>query len=893
MQKANLDEITGFIKKGMPVLTVNTRLSRHIRKTYDARMKEDGHGAWETPVIMPLFAWMEGLWGGPAGGRPLLSSTRRRALWERIVSGDGSFKAGALLLPGGITDAALEAYSLLKEYNLSLDKDEIYLTEEAKALKRWIRAYEDELETLGFIDGAGIAGRLSGYIEMGKIPAPGGVVLAGFDELTPSLSSFLRSLERRGAEIIFWPEAPGSAACLPEAALTIRPFADEEEEVAQAARWARKTVRPGVRIGFIVPELRRYRGLILREFAAELDPSSVLPGVDEKKVFNVSLGAPLYDEPLVSSALDILSIGEGKEELERFSRVFYQPFLAPGLRFELARIDAVLRRENRIKVSLYDIRQKISAGSDLKAVFDTWTGGLKAGRKKEPPSFWAGDFSRFLERIGWLCSVRLSSREFQALKAWNKLLEEFASLDDILKKTGRQEAVARLKGLALNAIHQPETPGAQIEVMGLLEAAGQRFDRLWILGCHQYALPAEPGPNPFIPLYLQRRFNLPHSSYERETAFATASLRRIFNSSAEIEVSYPKASEGRELDPSPLIRAAAGKAMGTDMLGSSRLKDTMRCGSSLEDIGPEDNIPVGEDELRIISGGTGIIKAQSLCPFKAFAEFRLNAKAIPTPELGITAAQRGDILHRTLNAFWEDAGSSAGLKALIREGRLGGRIKTIIDDIFEKVELSPLSSRFMEMEKERFRRLLNGWLEIEAERGPFRVKRIESEKEINIGGLRITGRPDRVDTLEDGRDVIIDYKSGDADKNDWATQRPGDPQLIIYCLGGVYDAVTFARLKPGDLRFIGISKKDCAIPGVKPFEKDRLRERFGGDIGWEGLMELWKNTIEGLAHRFLSGVADVDPNSELKGQRSPCHFCDLAMLCRIKEAELEGGGDEE
>ena len=45
---------------------------------------------------------------------------------------------------------------------------------------------------------------------------------------------------------------------------------------------------------------------------------------------------------------------------------------------------------------------------------------------------------------------------------------------------------------------QVEDEGAPVQVMGMLEAAGLRFDHLWIMGLDDEALPAPANPNPFL-----------------------------------------------------------------------------------------------------------------------------------------------------------------------------------------------------------------------------------------------------------------------------------------------------------------------------------------------------------------------------------------------------------
>ena len=131
------------------------------------------------------------------------------------------------------------------------------------------------------------------------------------------------------------------------------------EEVVQAARWCRKTIsiRPGTTIGFIVPELERYREVIKREFSSELAPASLLSRKETSLPFNISLGSPLSEEPLVKLALDILSIDGKRHDIDKMSSVLLSPYLGADEKehHALAQLDAWFRERNALHIGLSDI----------------------------------------------------------------------------------------------------------------------------------------------------------------------------------------------------------------------------------------------------------------------------------------------------------------------------------------------------------------------------------------------------------------------------------------------------------------------------------------------------------------------------------------------------------
>ena len=74
-------------------------------------------------------------------------------------------------------------------------------------------------------------------------------------------------------------------------------------------------------------------------------------------------------------------------------------------------------------------------------------------------------------------------------------------------------------------------------------------------------------------------------------------------------------------------------------------------------------------------------------------------------------------------------------------------------------------------------------IHVERERVPFITLEPEQEHLACFGGLNFRTKIDRVDTLADGRQIIIDYKTGRVDLDDLIGQRLLEPQLPIYGIG--------------------------------------------------------------------------------------------------------------
>ncbi len=884
MTNPGLKSIFEAFRKGATALTANSRLSRHLRASYDRHMCAQGLLSWPTPEALPLSSWASSFWQ-EHGDEPVLGPTPSSVLWERIIDAHGAGRKW----PGGVAKASYEAYCLMKEYGIRLPED-IYLTEESKALKAWISSYSGELRQFGCIDSTDVMHRVKSLISKGA-PVPKEAVLAGFDETSPAVSPVIAALKARGTNVWFW---PGEEARPSAKEVNVLAFADEHEETAQAARWARTAIEPNMTIGFIAPQLEAYREIILREFSAELNPASVLPGAESDEVFNISLGTPLSEEPLAAIALELLLTGEGEEEAGRLFTLLRSPYFSTNDNTAIARVDLRLRKENRIAISLWEMK-RLLRGHAVEKRLDAWTGWLRDSGKKELPSAWASSFTKLLKDAGWLAQMDLSSREFQAHKAWNGCLERLSTLDGVLGRIKRAEAAALLSRIVRESIHQPETPDCNVQVLGLLESTGISFDRLWILGCHEHALPMEPAPNPFIPIWLQKEKMLPRSSSERELLFGRRAAARLLQSSPVVNVSYPLFSEQRERRVSPFFSSFPKVEM--NFKASAKLADSVRAAAKTEDALPDAPIPVAETEKALIRGGTSILKNQSMCPFRAFAIHRLNAVAVPETELGIRPVERGSLVHAALRLFWEKVESSERLREMKEGGQLDGFIESLAEKALDEAKLSPaLRARFRALEKKRLVSVIAGWMSVELSRGArFHVKALEAEKEIEIGGLKIRGRVDRIDELEDGGEVIIDYKIGAPNRYDWLTERPREPQLLIYSSTGGFEAISFARIAPDESGFVGISRNEV-LPGVKPYDADGAFRKKAEERDWEALMAFWRETLSALAEDFLKGSAKADPNNGTGGSGSACIYCELTALCRITETGLDldtGGIDED
>jgi probable DNA repair protein len=341
------------------------------------------------------------------------------------------------------------------------------------------------------------------------------------------------------------------------------------------------------------------------------------------------------------------------------------------------------------------------------------------------------------------------------------------------------EAVSLLGRIAAETVFQPEGGEAPVEVLGTLEASGLRFDHLWVAGLHDEAWPGPPKPNPFLPIRMQREGGLPRCSPERELEYAALLTRRLLASAPDVVVSYPALVEDREAAPSPLILPV--RRINSEDLALDRVTayaEAIRLSRVMEQKGDEQAPPLGAEAWQ--RGGTKVFQYQSTCPFRAFVELRLGAEELDTPAPGLDLRRRGILVHAALEEFWKEVRSH---DALCGRADIPDVVRNSVAIAIARLEQdtgSAIPERFAGLEKRRVEHLVSAWLEVEKLRAPFEVAQPEDERYADLGGIHARVKIDRIDRLPDGREIIIDYKTGRTAVSAWETERPDEPQLPLY-----------------------------------------------------------------------------------------------------------------
>jgi exodeoxyribonuclease-5 len=722
---------------------------------------------------------------------------------------------------------------------------------------------------------------------------PARLGLAGFIAPDPVVSRLLVVLEARGVELFRLDFGCGATA--PARGVEL---ADADAECIVAASWARQRLaaQPASRLRIAVADLAARRRLLEAALDDALHPAAVGAGWTAlERDHALVAGSPLAAEPLVDVALRLLQL---MVHPQRVAQAEFGALLCGGgwsadvvEADARARIEAALRERLPPETSLERlIRGVLRAVADpardlsaprLAAQLGALLEAARSAPRRQLPAAWAKAFGELLESVGWPGQRVLLAAESAAAEALREALGGLAALDAVLGRVDAGEALRQLQRQCRDeAFAAPRCSPARVELCSLADALAGQVDGLWVMGLNEGAWPPAPRANPLLPAEMQRRAGIAAARGDSLAAVAQSLQALWCESAAEVVFSWAQREGERPLRASPLL-AEIPRCELPSAPAPERVDDGV-----MERVDDARAPPLGADER--IRGGTALLAAQAACPAWGFYQYRLGAAALPAPTFGLDAKARGSLLHAALEAFWRGRGLAdlTRMDEAARDAEVA-RVVALALAEFDRREPEPLPPRLRQLEEERLQALLAVWLEVEARRPPFRVIACEERHELDIEGLPVRVVIDRIDQLDDGRLVVIDYKSGrSVSAESWADPRIGEPQLPIYAALAFPDravaAVALARVTRDEPGFFGVAENDDLLPEVKSLELQRKRYAQDEFPDWTALRRLWAERLTEVAREVRDGVAAVVFDDE-----SVIEYCEVKPLLRVAERRVQ------
>ncbi len=874
------------LEAGGCLVTPNLRQSRIFRRLHDRAQLAAGRAVWPSAQVLPFDDWLLQQWRECAAVRADLPQplplVALRWLWRDQVRRDSQ----GLMDPAELGNRARTNWLMLRAYGGTIDEVARFpLTRDQQAFVDWSRGAERELRDRGACDAVDLP-RL--IVESGVAPDPGPpLLLAGFRRLAPAQSALVETLKANGWSVEqLEPDLDGNLTATYAAT-------DPEAERSAMLDWLRRRLdrRPDGLHALIVPDLERARGALERALEASLQPELELPVNDRReRVFDLAGGPPLSAQPVAQCAIEAIACASGEFDWSLVSRLLRSPYLA-GARAERnarVRLDLDLRCAplvSRISPGALIARATASGVSQFTVTLKAAVAAL-AGPRRRGAGAWAEGFGACLAAWGWPGEIPLASQEFQSARQFREILRELAALASVAPEIGVNQALGELCRLA-QIPFQPESGEPAVFVLDAYDDPGLRFDSLWVAGLTAAAWPRPVAIEPLLPIEVQRRLAMPRVTPEASVDEARAIMDRWRAGADKLVMSWPCRENDTEVDGTPLVPEGTPKL--ERPVPHATRERLVLAAARLESLADSGLPPL----QGIAHGGARVIELQSHCPFRAFAQLRLQAEPLEEPVAGVDRRLRGIVLHRALQSFWNELGSQRSLVRLADQ-ECADRVRAAIERALAEALPAGSGARTVALERDWQRRAIGHLLELERARADYTIVETERSLTGRIGGLELKLRVDRIDRV--GSDlIVIDYKSGAVRKAPWRGARMDAPQLPLYAVlhPSRPAGIAIAELGADGATFKGVARSEGIIDSLElapDFELTEARER---GFAWEVITERWYAWLERLARDHAEGRADVDP----KLGAETCRSCHLSSLCRVTavppdDAEADEAGDE-
>ena len=889
------------------VITATARLAHELRAQFDRHQLSLGKTAWESADVLSWDNWLRRIWQnlGATPGATLLDETQVVAAWEDIIRADIHRRMRGdepLWNIHATAKTAVGAWRILNAWRIDLEQCAQSPREDHQCMVRWARQFQQLCATNNWTDPYCLADRLrdrlrdqfgdgdyppalfAGSIGFANVELVS-IELAGFDHLLPQQHAFIETLQKSGVAIqIGAPDTPINQK------VEFHRYPNEAIQWLSAARWAREKLLadPTARLAIIAPDLNKSATAIEYALHQLLCPQQLAePGLSTDLPWHLSLGKNLGSYAVARAAMDALApMAGGLLPMDSLCRLMRSPFIHGADREAVARakLEAWCRRWlpwqirfRQFLKELPDVDKPDAHGPHCPLLIEALNAALpllEDSDKAQSAAHWAQHFGQWLDALGWPGERGLDSDEFQAGRAFRRQLRNLALLDLTGAPMNAATALGWLRRRVDEQPFQVQAGDTQVQVLSVVEAAGQQFDGIWFGELVEAHWPPAQRPNPFIALPLQRQAGVFDASLEANNEYAATQQQRLIASGTEVVLSYPQQVDEVATEPSAL---AAPFDNPQDVTAADFDTPAAFIHGSKPELLAFIDIHGPTCATGAVKGGISLIENQAKCPFRAFAIHRLGAREIEQNEQGLGAGERGTLIHHALQLVWQEINSSKELHELPPE-----RLQEIVDNAVEQSARryqvsSGCGERFHQTQIRWASATVAEWLEMEKQRPvAFVIGETETETTLDLNGLELTFKMDRIDQMENGGLALIDYKTGvPASLANWGGARPQSPQLPLYALARqtAVEAVAYGRVRRGDCGFNGVAREAEFAPKVHALQSSTLKNDFAD---WDELMAHWRAALSELAREFLDGEARVDPLNP-----SVCAQCDLHGLCRI------------
>ena len=466
-----------------------------------------------------------------------------------------------------------------------------------------------------------------------------------------------------------------------------------------------------------------------------------------------------------------------------------------------------------------------------------------------------------------LCGERLwGEADGRALAGW---LEELrAAAGDVgLALTPPDLPRVLREAMDRVSVRPPWGGHPRVAIYGLLEARMSRADLVICAGLTEGSWPAAPSPEPLLPPAVLRALGVPAGEFR--IGLAAHDLAGALGA-PEVVLSWAQRDEAGPVIPSRFVLRV--EAMLGDLAEAHREREAVALARAIDQLPQLPPYPRPQPrpsaEQRDVPLAVTAIDRLRGDPYQFYAGAILRLRSLDPLDAEPSAAWQGTVVHKVMER-WHQAGGRAGELLAIAQEELAA------------MQAHPVTRSLW------WPRLAKGleWIDQQIARDGGEGRQVlasEIKGAMQLAGVKVHGRADRIDRRADGRLVVVDYKTG---KPPSGKQVKDGFALQLGTLGLIAAARGFKDVDglPDGFEYWSLGKSDKSETGFGYASEPVAEGRKTGIPRDEFLMETQRYLLDAI-DRWIKGdeAFTARLNPDIGG------FNDFDQLMRLDEWQARG-----